>query len=154
MQSPDEKNEINFPIIFKKHAYILPTVLKSAMRLKSTFTSTVFTFFFSSNQLEASDRRDTAVSPEKMIINYFRNNRKKYFFQGREIGKIKDTNICFLHGPMRSHSSKYDSNCRTALTTPLPKVIQSFLFAILWLQEFIPLSLAIFYPATCKHTLN
>lgn len=27
-----------------------------------------------------------------MIINYSRNNRKKYFFQGRETTKIEDTN--------------------------------------------------------------
>lgn len=145
------------------------------------------------NQLEASDRRDTAASPEKMLIYYSRNNRKKYFFQGREIGKIEDTNlsaaersrepllkektqrmavtwqeiwyshareaglvsyICFLHGPMSSHSSQYDSNCRTALTVLLLKVRPSFPLPSYRLQEFIPLSWAIFYPETHKHTLN
>lgn len=114
-----------------------------------------------------------------MIINYSRNNRKKYFFQGRETTKIEDTNssatersrepqpkektskngchmtrnlvltyqrisavayICFLHGPIISRCSQHDSDCRAALTTPLPKVIQSFPLPSYWLQEFIPLS--------------
>lgn len=35
VQSPDEKSEINFPIIFKKHAHIFLTVLKPPMSLNS-----------------------------------------------------------------------------------------------------------------------
>lgn len=46
VQSPDEKNEINFPIIFKKHAHIFPTLLKSARRL-NPYLLLLFLLFFS-----------------------------------------------------------------------------------------------------------
>lgn len=106
VQSPDKKNEINFPIIFKKHSHF-SYCLKNSYEAKISnliHLLLLLLLFFFFNQLEASDRRDPAVSPEKIIINYSRNNRKKYFFQGREIEKIQNYQV--QKGPENHYSKK------------------------------------------------